>query len=128
MPADLIVGGPSEVAYFRAVLEQCHPWSDLEELGVRVLSADGDSNIPALVEYSREGGRKTMVLYDRDALSRAHEQAAVINDEGSEPYELNSDFEGSLRIKADLTGLTRISTRRPPTSEYLPSFILRKLR
>lgn len=109
MPADLIVGGQSELAYFRAVLKQCHPWSDLEALGVRVLSADGDSNIPALVERSRRDGRKTMVLYDRDALSRAHEQATVIHDEAVEPYELTSDFEASFDPEIVQHGLRRLS-------------------
>lgn len=109
MPVDLIVGGPSELVYFHAILKQCHPWADFEDLGVRVSSAGGDSKIPALVERNCRDRRKTMVLYDRDALSRAHEQATVIHDENVQVYELNSDFEASFDPEIVQLGLRRLS-------------------
>ncbi len=96
MSVILVVGGQSESAYFRAVLPQSHPWAALDKLGVQVLSANGDSKIPLLVAQGRKDGKKVMVLYDRDALSRAHEQATVIEDEDVVTHELRSDFEASF--------------------------------
>jgi hypothetical protein len=95
-PATLIVGGESELRYLEPILAQVHPWADLRRLGVTIERADGDSKIPALVEKSCRAGRRVLVLFDRDALARAHEQAEVINRPDVEPYELRSDFEAAF--------------------------------
>lgn len=95
-PIVLVVGGESERAYFDAVLSQAHPFADLAGAGVEVHCARGDSEIPALTEDHLNDGREVVVLYDRDALERAHEQASVLRTEGIRVHELEADFEAAF--------------------------------
>lgn len=71
---------------------------DLDQRGAALVDAAGNSYIPRHVERALGDGRKTSVLYVKDALARPREQAPVVQNAAVKVHHLQSDFEGAFDL------------------------------
>jgi hypothetical protein len=106
MPVAIVIGGKSELLYVTAILDEGHAWAALSTCGANVVSADGDSKIPEVIDNAIAQGHRTVVMLDNDAVARAHEQASVIGRSDVRVYTLSSDFEGAFDAEIVQLALT----------------------